>query len=686
MRYLGALHFKIERNLSFTITQLLFVVLILLLEVWNSNAKEVNRDSLKTILANSTVDSITINVLEELAVTGEYGDRLEAIGYYSRLLEFNIDVVRRGEILNRMGYFNWQLGNFDTSIKYFKQALTIFEELNDSAFIGRIYNNIATSNWGLGDNINALNNYQTSLNYRKKIGDTNGVSKVLNNIGKLYQDIGLYNEAFKMHNEALGYANKINNANSIAYTFANIGNCYEHFNEIEKALETYEKGYNILTTSDKDNRSNSYFTTFIGGVYLKMNQPDSALYYNKMSIKYAKYINNKHRIASAENKLGINYLKINELDSAHFYINSSYNTSLEKGYTVLIKDNLFALADLAEKEGKINTAFHYYKQASVLNDSLYNQELVSKITDVQFKYTNEQKEREYLLLRKNNDIQEITIRQQKALTWYLIIGVVFALIVLLFISKSLASNKRLNKKLEVSEKNLINANADKDKFFTIIAHDLRTPFNGLLGITELLESDYDKMPNKEKKELISLLRKSSLNLYSLLDSLLQWARTQIGNMEYNFKTFDFYKNALNITETLGPVATAKNISVRNNIQPNTLVFADEISTLTVLRNLVSNAIKFTHAGGTITISCQEKDSELILLVSDNGVGMRKDKIGKLFMINERVTQPGTDDELGTGLGLILCKEFIEKNNGTIWVESETGKGSTFSFSLPAKKI
>lgn len=665
------------------ITKHILPVFILLLGLaWNTTAQKVNRDSLKTELANSTVDSVTIKILEELAITGEYGDRLEAISYYNQLLNFNIGLQRRGEVLNRIGYFNWQLGNFETSISEYKKALGVFQELNDSTFIGRIYNNIAASHWGLGNNIEALNHYQTSLHYRKQVNDKNGVSKVLNNIGKLYQDLGLYDEAFKMHREALIYANEANDDGSIAYTYSTLGNCYEHKNELETALYNYKKGYAVLSKLHKENRSNSYFSTYIGGVFLKMNQPDSALFYNRSAIKYAYRINNRHRIAFAENKLGLNYLNINKIDSARIYINSSYKTSLEKGYTVLLKDNLFALADLAENDGKTNAAFNYYKQASHLNDSLYNNDIVSKIADLQVKYVNEQHEQENILLRKNNEIQQVTIQQQRIITWLLILCVVFVLIVLTFISISLASNKKLNKELEESEQNLMRANADKDKFFTIIAHDLRTPFNGLLGITELLESDHNKFSKEELKEVTGLLRKSSLNLYSLLDGLLQWAQTQIGTMEYNFKMFDFNINATNIVEILGPVATAKKISIKNEVKPGTMLYADEKSTLTVLRNLVANAIKFTHAGGTITISAKSNTSEMTISVSDNGVGMTPHKIERLFLISEKVTQPGTNDELGTGLGLILCKELIERNSGEIWVESEIAKGSTFFFTLP----
>lgn len=523
------------------------------------------------------------------------------------------------------------------------------------------------------------------MHYRNAVGDIKGVSTVLNNIGMLYQDLGLFDDAFQMHSDALKYAKEINDAGAIAYSYSNIGNCHEHSKEYKKALANYKTGYKVLSSSYKEHRSNSYFSTILGGIYLKLNQPDSALYYNKAGLEYAHRINNKHRIAIAEYKLGLNYMKIGKIDSARLYLNSSYNASLEKRYAAVLKDNLFALANLAEKMGDVNVAFKYYKQASILNDSLYNDDVLSKVADLQIKYTNEQQEQENLLLRKNNEIQEIAIRQQKTLSWYLAIGVVLVLIVLFFIAKSRASIKRLNGKLEKSEKDLMQVNKDKDKFFTIIAHDLKTPFNGIIGITQLLESDYDNISQDEVKELISLVRKSSTNLYSLIDGLLQWAQTQIGSMEYNYKKFDFYLNAKNVCDTLGQAATSKQISIINNIKPDTFVFADEKSTLTVIRNLVSNAIKFTHAGGTIEISAKDDEPKLVITVQDNGLGMSRDKMTKLFRINEKVTQNGTNDEVGTGLGLIICKEFVDQNNGDIWVESEIGRGSTFRFSIPKTK-
>ena len=656
---------------------LIFEILVLCIQV---NAQ--NKDSLQHALIHATTDSARVSILEELATGGNYSEREESIGFYRQILGLNISNQKRAETLNRIGYFNWQLGNYEAAIVAHKQALELFKEQKDSLFIGRVYNNIAVSNWGLGNNIEALQNYQLSLKIRRKLNDKKGVSTVLNNIGKIYSEIGLFDDAFKMHKEALQIAQEINETHSIAYSYSTVGDCYEHFDMLDTALAYYIRGYNLLLADDTENRLNSYFSLSIAGVYFQLDELDSALHYNLKALDYAHRINNKNRICHAEYELGKTYLTLNNISLSQKYFDRSLKSANEMGYVALVKDNLFALAQVEEIKGNKEKAFELFKEATMLNESLYNDEVVSKIADIQIKYLTEHQEQENILLRKNNQIQQITIRQQKALTWFLIIGTLMVLIILLFISKSHLSIRKLNQQLEQSEKSLKKANADKDKFFTIIAHDLRTPLNGLLGITELLESDHEIMPSSETKELLVLLRKSSVNLHSLIEGLLQWAQTQIGSMEYNFKAFDFHINSMNIADTMGPVATTKKIALINTIPPGTMVFADERSSLTVLRNLVSNAIKFTHAGGTIQISAREELECVVFSVSDDGVGMRKAKMSKLFSIDEKISQKGTNDEIGTGLGLILCKEFVETNKGKIWVKSEPGIGSTFSFSLP----
>jgi PAS domain S-box-containing protein len=235
----------------------------------------------------------------------------------------------------------------------------------------------------------------------------------------------------------------------------------------------------------------------------------------------------------------------------------------------------------------------------------------------------------------------------------------------------------------MEELRLVNEN--KDKFFSIISHDLKSPFNGLLGITEILDAEYDELSLVEIKEMIQIIRHLSLNVYDLLEGLLQWAQTQTGRMEYNFEGINVFEKSSKVVELLTANAINKNIVINNNINIDTFVFADSRATNTVFRNLIANAIKFTKKGGVITIGSYQRDNDVVISITDSGVGMSAETIQKLFRIEVQHTTVGTNNESGTGVGLILCKELVENQNGKIWVESELGRGSKFYFSLPLYK-
>ncbi|MBI9073677.1 MAG: HAMP domain-containing histidine kinase, partial [Melioribacteraceae bacterium] len=207
---------------------------------------------------------------------------------------------------------------------------------------------------------------------------------------------------------------------------------------------------------------------------------------------------------------------------------------------------------------------------------------------------------------------------------------------------------------------------------------------GILGITEMLVSDYDELTDDEIKEMIHLLRNSSVKVFDLLEGLLEWARTQTGRMEYIFENIDLYEQSIKTIELLKTNAQNKNIFLKNGVKENTLVFADKRATETVLRNLITNAIKFTKPDGIIKVETEKRDSEIAISVSDSGIGMSDKDKNKLFKIEVHHTTVGTNNEAGTGVGLILCKELVEKHGGKIWVESELGVGSKFIFTLPTE--
>ena len=238
------------------------------------------------------------------------------------------------------------------------------------------------------------------------------------------------------------------------------------------------------------------------------------------------------------------------------------------------------------------------------------------------------------------------------------------------------------RQIHLLNKQLEKLNIDKDRFISILGHDLKNPFHNLLGLSEVLTEDIRKLNTDEIEDIANNINKSAQIIINLLEDILLWARTQQGNFPFKPQVLSLSEICKNIIETLKPNANAKNIAINYFAKDETSVFADVDMLKTTLRNLVSNAIKFTNNGGAININA-EKNSEIVTIsVSDNGIGISSDNLAKLFDISEVLTTKGTAKETGTGLGLLLCKKFVEKHGGKIWVESEVGKGSDFKFTLP----
>jgi len=239
-------------------------------------------------------------------------------------------------------------------------------------------------------------------------------------------------------------------------------------------------------------------------------------------------------------------------------------------------------------------------------------------------------------------------------------------------------------KKELSELNarLTESNAAKDKFFSIIAHDLRGHFNSLIGGTDLLIQFFHKLAEEEKVRLLTDIHIASKEAYTLLSNLLEWSRSQTGRIVCDPIKINL-KAVINTNLSLFKQAVKeKHIDIINEIREDIFIYADESMLNTVIRNLISNSVKFTHSGGRVSIRAENVGNLIEVSVSDTGIGMKEDEVRKLFRTDCHHSSRGTAEEHGTGLGLILCKEFVEKNGGKIWIESNEGKGTSSYFTLP----
>jgi len=241
---------------------------------------------------------------------------------------------------------------------------------------------------------------------------------------------------------------------------------------------------------------------------------------------------------------------------------------------------------------------------------------------------------------------------------------------------------KVENELEKSKKKLAEESSNKDKFFSIISHDLKNPLSVIMSTADFLDVEYDTLSQTERKELINIIKNGAKNIFTLLEGLLNWSRIKMGRFEYNPKIINAFDVIFRVLNLYKECSNFKKIHIQNNMNKKLNVFCDENMLELVFRNLVSNAIKFTPSGGNIKIDVKNNKDTIIFSIIDSGIGISPQDLKKIFRIDINFSTIGTNNETGTGIGLILCKEIIEKHGGKIWAESELGKGSRFIFTLP----
>jgi signal transduction histidine kinase/ActR/RegA family two-component response regulator len=253
--------------------------------------------------------------------------------------------------------------------------------------------------------------------------------------------------------------------------------------------------------------------------------------------------------------------------------------------------------------------------------------------------------------------------------------------------EALREREVLVEKIKTQTKELIDLNASKDKFFSIIAHDLRGPLGGLMGLSEMLADESQPFTTDQKKDMILALSRSSQNIFNLLENLLEWSQMQHDHTAFKPEMNSLYHLITDCIKILSETIRKKDIRITVSIDEDQEIFADKNMFQSVIRNLVSNAVKFTPKGGEVNVSAYlTENNSSVIKVSDTGIGMNNEMVSNLFRLNVNCSRPGTEGENSTGLGLLLCKEFVERHGGELWVESEEGKGSLFCFTIPCNKV
>ena len=523
--------------------------------------------------------------------------------------------------------------------------------------------------------------YYNALDQAEQLHDSILIAKANHNLGMVYDELENYDESIQFFQKSLKISLTIKDSALIAKTYQNMAISFQNKKDLKSALEYNEKA-NQLAVALKDTVMMIDVINNRGTVAYDQNKLDESLSYYVKALELYRKTNDEKGIAYAFNNIGLVYLdKKEEVKSLDYFKKSLAIATRLKMYdfTGTIYSNLTIYY---EQVKDYKNAYYYYDKYNIVYDSLVGEKKNKMILQIQAKYQLEKNIRQLEELKQKNQVQLGVINSARAIQFYLVSITILAILLLIATFYFLFKEKNIARQLKVRTGELRELNASKDKFFSIIAHDLKNPFNVLVSYTSILKTDLDIFSKDELEQIISDLNQASENGFNLLQNLLLWTRSQTNRihiLKSNFILADIFEKVKSLVDLN---MLAKNQELLIDLDIDVVVFADKDMVATVLRNLVFNAIKFSEKGSKISVKTKNLGNEVQVDVIDQGIGISKENLEKLFQIDKNTTTEGTDGETGTGLGLVICREFIEKNDGRIWVESNLGEGSVFSFTLP----
>lgn len=636
----------------------------------------------------------------------------------------------KADALKNLGIAHYYLSNFRQSLEYYEQALVIYRQIKNNEGIGSTLNNSGLILEIQGDYSGSLKRYNEAVEIFSKTGDESKLALSYTNLGNAYYNLGRFDKALDYLSQALKINETSGDSASLSKSYNNIGNVFLSLKDFKVAVDYYHRA-ELINKRQKNLKSLSTSYSNLGIAMQSMGKFDEALDYNRLSIETARSVNDQMGIISSLLNIGniyqetgdysqslINYREALRLSNNNYdgYLHASILTSLgslrikqheydeaisdlvealkfaEKSGSAILLQNIYAnLADAWEAKGDYKRAFEFLTKHKANSDSIYNQESNERLNRIRVSFESEQTERDNQLLRQQNIFSQLALKRQQIIR-NLLIAISVIIIVSLFFVYSLYQGRKkksellaqrteqiLRQKEELGQlyKEQYKQNETKNKFFSIIAHDLKSPFQSILGFSELLSTEYEYLTEEQRKEAATNILSVSNDTYRLIENLLEWGRTQTGAVKAAFRSFNVKDLVAETLPLFQAPLKKKSIEFSYDLPALIQAWADYDMIMAVFRNIVSNAIKFTPVGGSIHIKLSQTTDMVILSVTDTGTGMEPEILERLFTFDPKVQRAGTMGERGTGLGLALCLEFMELNHGKIKVESTPGKGSTF---------
>jgi len=707
------------------LTGILAVILLIPFRT-EAAAENTAGDSLyKLLKSHAAPDTAKARLFHEYARTFMTTRMDSAEKYYNLSLELSKKLgYDKGKMraLNGLGNILLISGNPGEALTRFTESMKIAYKENDPDFLCMINNNMGVAFDKLGLLDSAVKYNQVALDYAQKIKSGKRQAKCLSDLATNATHRGDYEKAISFNLKAKEFYESEHNTFDLTLVYIRLGVIYSEIKDFNKSIQSYRIALKFNDTL-KNQRLRMTMVNNMGYLYYDIRkQYDTAKLLLNEALTLAQQFKSLEILVSARINLGNIAMEEQDYKKALEYFLVAYNlpqvagmnrerTALEVnmgetyrklGNPVLARKFLLLGLEHAQKNSfmefkknaflnlfELETSLNHYKIANEylvkyhgLKDSLWNRDIKTRIAELEFKSELNRKTALTQILQRKNELKEQVINRQRILVAGIALAVVL-LVVLVFVM--LGSRNRIrtiNRILDEKNHKLEELNKTKDKFFSIVAHDLKSPFNALLGFLSDLDESYDEFDENHRKKIIQSLRRSSNNTYNLLVNLLEWAQIQRDPLSNNPKEVELMIVVSEVMEVLQPRAERKKQLLQNEVEQGFTIFADPMLIKSLLINLVNNAIKFTPPAGKIRVYANKGGGMISICVADNGIGIPEDKIPLLFRLDNSFKRMGTEFEAGTGLGLVMCREYVELMGGEIVVKSRPGEGSTFCCSIP----
>ncbi|MDP1727082.1 MAG: tetratricopeptide repeat-containing sensor histidine kinase [Bacteroidota bacterium] len=667
-----------------------FHILFYLLFCFGLNCVFAQQDTLttKTNLRQLLQEALLKNNAQPAQATGLFEQLL-------KLSESEKDFAIYCECLKQLAIQEIGLGHFNDAKGYITKGSQTAETLQFPNYKADFSYLFGTIFYAQGNLPAAVQKYLEALRYYESVKQDAGALTTYTALAEIYQRQNNFSKAIEFNLKALKLFEQRNDKFRLLNIYEQVGSIYHRQKNTSKAKDYYIKA--LFLYKDIGNQAGEAATMInLANLDVDLNQCEPAVIRYKRALAIAAKLNAVPLQVQALNGLAKCHVNLKDYESANKEFRQAIVLAKRSGLKIELDEAYNGLSDIYKSLNNFGKMRTYRALSTEIRDSLFNDSVLKKTADLQLLYETEKKQAQIELYKKDDIVKELELKQTRQVkNFFIALSILLVLLVIVFIY-FISQNRKINKALtigltelevknheiEVQKEQLTQLNQVKDRFFSIISHDLRNNLTTMKLYFDLVS--HKEFNPESHSELSKQVASSVQNTIDLLENLLVWASAQIKGVSIKPVNIKLHELAEENCQLLSSMAFNKKIQLSNQVDEDTVVFGDINMVNLILRNLLSNALKFTAENGSVSIISEDEETCIKISVIDNGVGIAESKTQSLFTDHANTSTKGTGNEKGTGLGLMLCKEFVEKSGGKIWVESEENKGSSFCFTLPKK--